>query len=171
VRIGAQRIDGHIVSNSGDKIVIAVEKDIGDIIPHCILAIDNTALLDVLRERLEKAGGEGRALNTKLADRVVSNSDHAVSVAPLPSSTNFHQGNEKQKRAVALALTSEVTYLWGPPGTGKTLTLSILIKELFDQNKRVLICSNTNQAVDQVLLALCKELGKSCGSGASFMRS
>jgi len=159
VRVGAQRIDGHIVSISSGRIIIAVEQDIGETITHCILAIDNTALLDVLRERLEKSGGEGRALNTKLADSVVSNSGQAVLVAPLQSRTNLKKGNESQNRAIGLALANEVTYLWGPPGTGKTYTLSILIKELFDRNKRVLICSNTNQAVDHVLLALCKELG------------
>ncbi len=161
LRIGAQRIDGQIVSITSGRIVIAVDEDIGETITHCVLAIDNTALLDVLRERLEKAGGEGRALNTKLADRVVSNSGQEVPVAPPPLSTKFKKGNESQKRVVGLALANEVTYLWGPPGTGKTFTLSILIKELFDRNKRVLICSNTNQAVDQVLLALCKELGTS----------
>jgi superfamily II DNA or RNA helicase len=52
-----------------------------------------------------------------------------------------------------------VTYLWGPPGTGKTTTLSALIQELFARGKRVLICSNTNRAVDQVLLNLCRTLG------------
>ncbi len=162
LRVGAQRIDGQIVSVSSGKIIIAVEEDLGETIAHCILSIDNTALLEVLRERLEKAGAGGRALNTKLADSVVSNSDQGLSVAPSPSSTNFKEGlNESQNRALGLALANEVTYLWGPPGTGKTRVLGILIKELFDRNKRVLICSNTNQAVDQVLLSLCKALGPS----------
>jgi hypothetical protein len=67
LRIGGQRIDGQIVSISSGRIIIAVDEDMGETITRCILAIDNTALLDVLRERLEKAGGEGRALNTKLS--------------------------------------------------------------------------------------------------------
>jgi len=92
-----------------------------------------------------------------LADSVVSDSGKATVVEPLLSN-KFEKGNEEQKRAIGLALANEVTYLWGPPGTGKTTTLSLLIKELFERSKRVLICSNTNQAVDQVLLTLCKEL-------------
>jgi DNA polymerase III delta prime subunit len=157
LRIGARGIEGQILSISGDKIVIAVDEDLGETIAHCTLVIDNTALLEALKERLEKAGGEGRALNTKLADSVVSNSGKATIAEPLLSNT-FETLNGKQKLAIGVALANEVTYLWGPPGTGKTKTLSLLIKELFDRNKRVLICSNTNKAVDQVLLTLCKEL-------------
>jgi hypothetical protein len=158
MRIGVRRIDGQIVSISGDRITIAVEEDLGEIVAHCTLVIDSTALLEALKERLETAGAEGRALNTKLADNVVSNSGKATVAEPLLSNT-FETLNENQKIAIGVALANEVTYLWGPPGTGKTKTLSVLVKELFERNKRVLICSNTNQAVDQVLLTLCEELG------------
>jgi hypothetical protein len=157
LRVGGRRIDGQIVSISSGRIIIAVEEDIGETLAHCILVIDNTALLEALKKSLEKAGGEGRALNTRLADSVVSNSGKAAVAEPRLFNT-FKEGNEKQKRAVGFALANEVMYLWGPPGTGKTKTLSILINELFDRDKRVLICSNTNQAVDQVLLTLCKRL-------------
>jgi hypothetical protein len=57
------------------------------------------------------------------------------------------------------ALSNEIFYLWGPPGTGKTFTLSSVSGLLFDAGKKTLICSNTNQAVDQVLYALCNALG------------
>ncbi len=64
--------------------------------------------------------------------------------------------NQRQQTAVRLALSNEISYIWGPPGTGKTRTLGALIELLFRQVKRVLICSNTNRAVDQVLLKLCE---------------
>jgi hypothetical protein len=67
---------------------------------------------------------------------------------------------DRQKEAVRLALTSVVSYLWGPPGTGKTPALSVLMQELFERGKRVLICSNTNRAVGQVLFSLCRTLGE-----------
>ena len=159
LRIGARKIDGQIVSISGGRIIIAVEEDLGETVARCTLVIDNTALLEALKERLEKGGNEGRALNTKLADDVVSNGGQAAPVGPPLSTATFKHGNDIQKHAVRLALANEVIYLWGPPGTGKTTTLSILIEELFNRKKRVLICSNTNRAVDQVLLSLCKTLG------------
>lgn len=59
---------------------------------------------------------------------------------------------------VKQSIANPVTYLWGPPGTGKTRSLSTLSECLFNTGKRVLICSNTNQAVDQVLRNLCDTL-------------
>jgi hypothetical protein len=59
---------------------------------------------------------------------------------------------------VDVALANEISWLFGPPGTGKTATLSALAKLLYETRKRVLICSNTNQAVDQLLHRLCREL-------------
>jgi hypothetical protein len=55
-------------------------------------------------------------------------------------------------------LGKKVAFLWGPPGSGKTETLSVVVQSAFAAGKRVLICSNTNQAVDQVLLKLCRRL-------------
>merc|ERR1739848_547325 len=53
-----------------------------------------------------------------------------------------------------------VSFLWGPPGTGKTQTLGALVGSLYKGDQKTLVCSNTNQAVDQVLLKLCRQLQK-----------
>ncbi len=55
-------------------------------------------------------------------------------------------------------LSDSVSYLWGPPGTGKTKTLSVVIQAAFEAGKRILVCSNTNQAVDQLIYKLCRQL-------------
>jgi DNA polymerase III delta prime subunit len=158
LRIGARTIEGNIASITGGRIIIAVEEDLGEALIRCILVIDNTALLEALKEKLEKSSEEGRQLNVKLAEDVVTNSGKAAPTeAPLIDAT-YSRLNERQKDAVRLALANSVIYLWGPPGTGKTTTLSVLIQELFARGKRVLICSNTNRAVDQVLLNLCRTL-------------
>ena len=69
--------------------------------------------------------------------------------------------NAKQRETACKITTNEVFYIWGPPGTGKTKTLSTVNIALFEDKKKVLLCSNTNQAVDQVLLNLCKTFGNS----------
>ena len=159
IRIGARTIEGNIVSIAGGQIIIAVEEDLGEALIRCTLVIDNTALLEALKEKLEKSTEGGRQLNVQLADDVVTNRGKAAPAeAPLSDPVWPIRFNEKQKDAVRLALANAVIYLWGPPGTGKTTTLSVLIQELFARGKRVLICSNTNRAVDQVLLSLCGAL-------------
>jgi hypothetical protein len=65
---------------------------------------------------------------------------------------------DDQKEAVKRALRNKSTYLWGPPGTGKTVTLAAIAWQLFRDNKRVLLVSQTNLAVDGVVEVLCKRI-------------
>ncbi len=92
-----------------------------------------------------------------LAAMVVRNEGDARPPAPLPKQKCDALNDEKQ-RFIRVALANEISWLWGPPGTGKTRTLTVLTRLLYDDGKRILICSNTNQAVDQVLLQLCREM-------------
>lgn len=62
--------------------------------------------------------------------------------------------NESQRAAVQLCSDSELAFVWGPPGTGKTATLVHVIEELRAQDRRVLLASTTNAAIDQVLAKL-----------------
>jgi hypothetical protein len=59
-----------------------------------------------------------------------------------------------QRAAVQLACESELAFVWGPPGTGKTATLTHLMAELLAQERRVLVVSTTNAAIDEVLAKL-----------------
>ena len=59
-----------------------------------------------------------------------------------------------QQAAVQLCSDSTLAFVWGPPGTGKTVTLASVIEELLAQDKRILLVSTTNAAIDQVLAKL-----------------
>ncbi|HEX7843105.1 MAG TPA: AAA domain-containing protein [Kofleriaceae bacterium] len=59
--------------------------------------------------------------------------------------------NASQRAAVQLCSDSELAFLWGPPGTGKTATLTHVIEELLAQDRRILLASTTNGAIDQLL--------------------
>ena len=158
--VGGTQSEGRIVAFLGNQIVISLQDDFGPRIAACILRIDNTAMLEALRVRLEKIKkGEASNFNTRLAESVIYNSGDEV--APAFVSAEIVDGlNVYQTEAVAKMLANQVFYLWGPPGTGKTKSLSAVCRALIEGGKRVLLCSNTNQAVDQVLLQICERFGK-----------
>jgi hypothetical protein len=142
---------------SNQWLVVSFDEDLGTSIDICVLRIDNTAMIDALADRLEKVRSGEVELNLTLADNVLDNSGDKVSVTVVGNSPNSYADlNAQQKTVVDHAAANDVTYLWGPPGTGKTSSLSAINEFLFGAGKRILICSNTNQAVDQVLLNLCK---------------
>jgi hypothetical protein len=66
-----------------------------------------------------------------------------------------HDGlNRGQGMALGNCMKSSCAFVWGPPGTGKTTMLARLLLELLAHGQRLLVTSNTNAAVDQVLRAL-----------------
>jgi AAA domain/Topoisomerase DNA binding C4 zinc finger/PLD-like domain len=158
--VGDTQSEGRIVASPENQIVIALQGDFGPRIAACLVRIDNTAMLEALRGRLEKiAKGEATTFNTKLAESVIFNIGDELAPAFVPAEY-VHDLNAYQKEAISKILANEVFYLWGPPGTGKTKTLSALCLALIEGSKRILLCSNTNKAVDQVLLKLCKRFGR-----------
>lgn len=64
--------------------------------------------------------------------------------------------NASQKRAVERALTNQLSIIQGPPGTGKTQTILNIIANLLMADKNVIVVSNNNSAVDNVLEKLSK---------------
>lgn len=62
------------------------------------------------------------------------------------------ENNEFQKKAVLGILNApDLFLLQGPPGTGKTTVIAEAIYQLIKQNKRVLLSSQSNDAVDEAL--------------------
>ena len=68
--------------------------------------------------------------------------------------------NQKEAVIKSLSLNNgcEVLVLQGPPGTGKTTTITEIVTQILKTrpNEKVLIASQSNQAVDNVLEKICK---------------
>ena len=66
----------------------------------------------------------------------------------------------------------KASFLWGPPGTGKTTTLGAMLARYLIQfpNRKVLLFSTTNSAVDQSLIAVDKVLEQTGSSAASVRK-
>lgn len=79
--------------------------------------------------------------------------------------------NDDQRAAVARALGSPATFVFGPPGTGKTHTLGALVAEWAQrQGLRVLVTAHTNTAVDTALRAVVGAVSSGWRSGRPVAR-
>jgi len=67
--------------------------------------------------------------------------------------------NDSQNKAYSLSLNArDYALIQGPPGTGKTTTLVQIIKKAVEEEKQVLVCAASNNAVD-LLVEKLSELG------------
>lgn len=159
VRVEGQRIDGTIVRIDAGHLILGLKEDIGSEVTSAVLVVDATALLEALKEKIEAVKKSEMTLNRGLADATVGRGEWPARPAdPIPANGG-NDLNESQHRAYKNALENSLTFIWGPPGCGKTKTLAEIVRSAFEGEKKTLVCSNTNKAVDQVLYNVCKALG------------
>ncbi len=103
----------------------------------------------------------GEHVNPRLADFLFDagearSPDGVVTVAPGGDSSAGL--NEAQRRAIAKALAApDLCLIQGPPGTGKTTVIAAVCHEAVRQGQRVLVASQANLAVDNILRGLDKD--------------
>ena len=73
----------------------------------------------------------------------------------IKSNTELQYGKNK---AVEMACSNMITFIWGPPGTGKTYTLADIVVKMLSQRKRILMLSYSNISVDGAVLEVEKHL-------------
>ena len=167
ILLNDQSYDGNIISISNLRpkiLLLKCEKDLGERVKTCKIIEDLSTLHKSLLARYEKEL-DLSIPSTKwmkkvesdfaFADRVLTNKVKKLQFMPPIVSGEL---NSDQHEFITKALGHDISFLWGPPGTGKTKCLSSLISVFYDVPERTIIGSNTNQAVDQVLLKLCRDL-------------
>ena len=138
---GGMKQTGRILSSEGKGIILSLEQSFGDLISEAALYHDPWELLEQLIQRLDeiKKDKQKRLRVKKLMD---------------PSIAANHPDENIRSNVHELVLRSKynpVTFVWGPPGTGKTYTLARTAANKYFQEKRVLILSHSNQAVDVLI--------------------
>lgn len=62
----------------------------------------------------------------------------------------FSNSNASQKGAIEKSLSEKVSFIEGPPGTGKTTTILSIIANLLYRNKKIVVVSKNNSAIDNI---------------------
>ena len=122
--------------------------------------VDATALLAALKQRIEETSKGEISLNRNIADAVIGKKELPSDPVAIPAVLFDGKLDPAQSIALKKAFTSSAAYIWGPPGCGKTRVLGEIVRSCFEAGKRILVCSNTNKAVDQVLYKICDSLGE-----------
>jgi hypothetical protein len=138
---GGMKQGGRVLSSEGKSVILTMEQSFGDLIEKAYLFHDPWELLEQLIERFDsvKKSKPKRLRVKRLMD---------------PSMPAKHPTEKIKSNVHELILRSKynpVTFVWGPPGTGKTYTLARVAANKYFQEKRVLIVSHSNQAVDVLI--------------------
>jgi len=155
---GKDDIPGIIVSTNEGVLIVALEADLGDSISSARIIIDNSFLLERLKERLSKVQSGEASFNDVLARKAIGEGKIASADGELDEALLLQGMNEEKQRIIRRSLGSEVTYVWGPPGTGKTTTLARVVEGFYRKGLSVLLVSNTNIAVDTALEKVAERL-------------
>lgn len=152
VEIGGTRHEGQIIAAQGLEITVGLVKNLGSYIAEATLITNLWYLLEVVKKKLLTLI-ETRALpafSPKVfgLEKSLSGKD---TVPPLEPGSIGQGPNEDAQKAIELALGSEVSFVWGPPGTGKTTALARIVEAFWKKQKKVLICSHINTAVNTAL--------------------
>lgn len=172
VSIEDEDVLGHLDSADKKTITIALEADKGELIEEATLQDNAIFLLESLYNKLERTKNGSSPSNIDGSLKLFGLKP-VSSFAPFISfsASNYPDLNFEQQIAVLKSLSQEVTFIWGPPGTGKTQTLTSLIALLIQAGKKVLIATNTNAALDQILQKFIdKQQNDSFVTGGAILR-
>lgn len=103
----------------------------------------------------------GQSNNWYLADYMfdIRNAAASLNTVGIPAgSSSFATLNTNQQKAVSKALAGDdIVLIQGPPGTGKTTLIVAVCNQQVSSGHRILVASQTNIAVDNVLSRLSKD--------------
>lgn len=104
----------------------------------------------------------GRALGEVLAGERPVTFTNGAEARSSPCDTALNQAQQLAVRFALLA--DDVFCIHGPPGTGKTRTLVEIVRRAADAGETVLVCADSNQAVDNLVVG---ETGDADGASSA----
>lgn len=127
------------------------------------LRLANPPVLRRVREQVIDRLATGQAANRWLLPLLGGEHPfppfHAPAVEPPPGATPMRSQQEAMNRAAG---SPDVFLVLGPPGTGKTTVILAWVRHLVAEGKRILVTSQNNKAVDNVLERLARDPATTC---------
>jgi vacuolar-type H+-ATPase subunit D/Vma8 len=153
ISVSDQTVQGIIDIWNRKEAQLAFETDIGERVEKAVIEDSAIELLINLKTKLEKVKTESSDFNVTGSMKLFGLVQPRVFSIPIPLTKSYDDfcPNIEQERAIRTSMSQEVTFIWGPPGTGKTKTLTSILKNLIQAQKRVLLVAHTNRAVDEIL--------------------
>lgn len=113
---------------------------------------------DLTYQRMEQALSSAKSPANNFIQEILAG-NYAASTKPYENGPLPKDLNDKQMEALQYSLSCNGFYsVQGPPGTGKTYMAARIAKVLVNSGKKVLICADSNSAVDN-FLKKCIEVG------------
>lgn len=161
IQIEGKNFPVQVLSTQGLEVEIGIEQSLGEFIPEARLQTNLWYLLELLKKKyLEIKEGQNKQ-NFQLSQILFD--QRPISSRPTTHSKcryylSGKPPNEDQKKAIEASFRSQVCIIWGPPGTGKTKTIAQAIEAHLHLDRRVLLVSHANNAVDEALEDVAEQL-------------
>lgn len=133
-------VSGTVLMCEDFKIIVLLDKNIGEKIPSARINVEPWKLLEALENRLTC---EAR-IGNKISQTLFGNGPKLATKEPIEKIEKGHDV------VIRRAKEDPITIVWGPPGTGKTHTMSEIAIGFLKEGKNTLIVSHSNVSVDGV---------------------
>ena len=144
-------IQAVIIRSDDDGLVVECQTPLPTDAKLLSLSFDPTFILRALESFILEMVPKGGSISRLVLSRTIP--------APGPVRARPHVGlNADQAFAVEEMAATPLHLLWGPPGTGKTTTLGAAVARWLRENRRVLVVSTSNAAVDVAIRTTLKNL-------------
>lgn len=122
-------------------------------VSEALLVLDLSYLIESLIKKYKEIKTEELEDRFLISDKIFNSESEIISKS-LPTYKNNSNAllNESQELSVLKSFQNTFHIIWGPPGTGKTFTISKIIQSHLNDNRKVLLISNSNNSVDEALL-------------------
>lgn len=146
------------------QIILTYEKELSTIPDELKISFDYDRNTGVLKKQ-EFSIKDLKRNNTTIENLLskISNPNTLAPKREIPKCKNYFNEkiDENQQEAVDKATSlenGEYLIIQGPPGTGKTTVITEIINQILSKNKlaKILVTSQSNQAVDNVLEKICE---------------